>query len=234
MAHHRTPALRGTIGLSNGDHIPLADEYLPQNLRGQNVPLSPNSANDDIEGIFREEHLCHLLPDGRSRTDLGTDPAPCADGFINAGLFIRGVPHQTRTFEDTCAEAVATAAFPEAALLIDFNLIKAFLFLGTDQRALSFQNQYLHPFLILKESQYCFHCGRHIKGINNLHASPETFTDSSEVDDRSCLSCSGRTCSWVGLKTGHGCRTVVQKKKQEVRCIIMGIHQGRHGSMIES
>src|SRR4030042_4590636 len=225
MAHHRTPALRGTIGLSNGDHIPLGDEHLTQNLRGQNVPLSPDSANDDIEGIFREEHLCHLLPDGRGRTDLGADSTPCADGFINTGLFSRGVPHQTRTFKDTCAEAVATAALPEAAILIDFNLVKAFLFLGTDQGTLSFQNTYLHSFLILKESQYCFHCGRHIKGINNLHTSPETFTDGLEIDDRSSLSCSGRTCPGVGLKTCHGCRIVVQKKKQEVRSIIIEMHQ---------
>src|SRR5512139_1483415 len=132
MAHHSTSTLRGTIGLSNGDHIPLGDEHLTQNLRGQNIPLSPDSANDDIERIFREEHLCHLLLDGRSRTDLATDPAPCADGFINTGLFSRGVPHQTRTFEDACAEAVATAAFPEAAILSDSNLVKSFLFLGTD------------------------------------------------------------------------------------------------------
>jgi len=83
--------------------------------------------NDDIERIFREEHLGHLLLDGRSRTNLGADPAPCADGFSQSEPFQSWRPHQTRTFEDTCAEAVATAAFPETAILIDFNLVKVFV-----------------------------------------------------------------------------------------------------------
>jgi len=81
-----------------------------------------------------------LLLDGRSRTDLGADPASCADGFINTGLFSRGRPTSD---QEHLKMRVQRRLQPQLSRDSDLDRLqpcKGFLFLGTDQGALSFQN----------------------------------------------------------------------------------------------
>src|SRR5512139_1874929 len=118
-----------------------------------------------LKGSFARAISGYLLSDCGGGTDFSTDPAPCADRLIDAGLPCCPVPEKPRALEDPRAQAVAPAGFSQAALLIHLHIVELLLLLAPHQSALPLEDQHLDPFPVLEEFQHAICCRSQIKWI---------------------------------------------------------------------